>query len=120
MEKEQNIESLKSKIGLGIKFWLIFEDKNILGSGWANLLESIKLNNKIAGNEAGSLTQAAKDCGVDARHSCELRCVCRRLGKTRMCRSGLYNGLVYLLFSFLLLLNFLQIKVNTPFETGIL
>ena len=43
-DDDPNIEKLKSKISFGIKFWLEFQDKerkNILGSGWANLLECI-------------------------------------------------------------------------------
>ena len=69
MENEPNIENLKSKISIGIKFWLIFEDKNILGSGWAKLLEYIEKNNNITKNEAGSLTQAAKDCGYSYKYA---------------------------------------------------
>jgi molybdate transport repressor ModE-like protein len=56
MVKEPNIESLKLKLKIGTKFWLKFENNNILGSGWAELLENIEKNEK------GSLTQAAKAC----------------------------------------------------------
>lgn len=56
MEENPNIEDLKSKINFGIKFWLKFEDEDILGSGWAELLEN------IASNVDGSLDQAAKAC----------------------------------------------------------
>ncbi len=56
MKNQPNIEDLKPKIKLGVKFWLEFEDKSVLGSGWAELLEKIKKN------EDGSLTQAAKEC----------------------------------------------------------
>jgi len=58
MVKEPQIEELKSKLRYGIKIWLEFKEdektKNILGSGWAKLLESI---DKI---EGGSLSHAAK------------------------------------------------------------
>ncbi|MFX0076702.1 MAG: winged helix-turn-helix domain-containing protein [Candidatus Hermodarchaeota archaeon] len=56
MKNHPNIEDLKPKIKLGIKFWLEFENKSVLGSGWAELLEIIKKN------DGGSLTQAAKEC----------------------------------------------------------
>ena len=38
MNDESDIEELKAKIGIGIKFWLEFENKSILGHGWAQLL----------------------------------------------------------------------------------
>lgn len=67
--EEPNIENLKKKVGFGIKFWLEFQDnqcENILGSGWANLLERIyKTNN----NEPKSLTQAAKECGYSYKYA---------------------------------------------------
>ncbi len=63
MENELNIEDLKSKIGFGIKFWLEFENKSILGSGWANLLENIERNKKL------SLTKAAKECGYSYKYA---------------------------------------------------
>ena len=50
------IEELKSKLKVGLKVWIKFEDSNILGSGWAELLENIEKNKN------GSLTQAAKAC----------------------------------------------------------
>ncbi|MFX0005323.1 MAG: winged helix-turn-helix domain-containing protein [Promethearchaeota archaeon] len=56
MENHPNIEELKSKVGFGVKLWLKFDNKNILGSGWAELLDKIKKN------DGGSLTQAAKEC----------------------------------------------------------
>jgi len=56
MENQPNIDELKPKIKLGMKFWLEFENKSIMGSGWAELLENIKKN------DDGSLTQAAKEC----------------------------------------------------------
>ena len=52
MNDEPDIEELKAKIGVGIKFWLEFEKKSILGHGWAQLLENIEKN------KDGSLTQA--------------------------------------------------------------
>ena len=52
MSDKPDIEKLKSNISFGIKFWLEFDDKSILGSGWAKLLENIEKN------EGGSLTQA--------------------------------------------------------------
>lgn len=52
MVDEPDIEEIKSKIGFGIKFWLEFDKKSILGSGWAKLLENIERN------KDGSLTQA--------------------------------------------------------------
>ncbi|MFW9876734.1 MAG: winged helix-turn-helix domain-containing protein [Candidatus Thorarchaeota archaeon] len=63
MAKEPKIEKLKSKISFGIKFWLQFENKSILGSGWAELLKSIEKNKK------GSLTQAAKDCNYSYKYA---------------------------------------------------
>jgi molybdate transport system regulatory protein len=63
MAKEPKIEELKSKISFGIKFWLQFENKSILGSGWAELLKCIKKN------EEGSLTQAAKDCNYSYKYA---------------------------------------------------
>lgn len=62
-EPDIDIESLKSKISFGIKFWLEFENTSILGSGWAKLLENIKIN------EEGSLTQAAKECGYSYKYA---------------------------------------------------
>ncbi len=65
----ENIEDLKSKIGFGIKFWLEFQNdkrKNILGSGWAKLLENIDNTKK---NEPKSLTLAAKECGYSYKYA---------------------------------------------------
>jgi len=56
MDEQPNIGELKTKIKVGLKFWLEFEDVNVLGSGWAELLEN------IASNVGGSLDQAAKAC----------------------------------------------------------
>lgn len=64
-----SLEKLKSKIGFGIKFWLEFHDgesKNILGSGWAKLLECINLSEK---NEPKSLTRAAEECGYSYKYA---------------------------------------------------
>ena len=64
-----NIEKLRSKIGFGIKFWLVFQDKdrkNILGSGWANLLECI---DDTENNRPKSLTKAAKECGYSYKYA---------------------------------------------------
>ncbi|MDX1798449.1 MAG: LysR family transcriptional regulator [Candidatus Lokiarchaeia archaeon] len=63
MESQSNIEDLKSKVGFGIKFWLEFDNKSILGSGWAELLDKIK------NNEEGSLTLAAKECGYSYKYA---------------------------------------------------
>ena len=68
-EDKHDIEKLKSKIGFGIKFWLEIQDKgrkNILGSGWANLLECIDSANK---GEPKSLTKAAKECGYSYKYA---------------------------------------------------
>ncbi len=63
MENQPNIEDLKAKVGFGIKFWLEFENKSILGSGWAELLDIIEKN------EEGSLTLAAKECGYSYKYA---------------------------------------------------
>ena len=60
---EPNFKSLKSKISFGIKFWLKFENKSILGAGWAKLLHNIK------DNKEGSLTQAARECGYSYKYA---------------------------------------------------
>jgi len=68
-ENDPNIEKLKNKISFGIKFWLKFENKgpkNILGSGWANLLESI---NSSDNKEPKSLTKAAIECGYSYKYA---------------------------------------------------
>ncbi|MFW9881501.1 MAG: winged helix-turn-helix domain-containing protein [Candidatus Thorarchaeota archaeon] len=72
-----NIEKLKAKIKFGLKFWLEFENKSILGSGWANLLEKIKKN------EGGSLTLAAKECGYSYKYAWNiLKRIEKRTGMT--------------------------------------
>lgn len=63
MTKEPKIEDLKRKINFGIKFWLQFENKSVLGSGWANLLKCIKKNKE------SSLTQAAKECNYSYKYA---------------------------------------------------
>ena len=63
MENQANIEDLKSKVAFGIKFWLEFDNKSIMGSGWADLLD------KIEKNEQGSLTRAAKECGYSYKYA---------------------------------------------------
>ena len=82
-EDDPNIEKLKSKISFGIKFWLEFENegpKNILGSGWANLLECI---NGSDNKEPKSLTKAAKECGYSYKYAWNiLNKIKERTGKT--------------------------------------
>jgi len=63
MGEEPDLENLKKKIGFGIKFWLEFENKSILGSGWANLLKNIDEH------KGGSLTQAAKECKYSYKYA---------------------------------------------------
>jgi len=69
LNEEPNIEKLKKKVGFGIKFWLEFQDnkrENILGSGWANLLENIHMTKNVGPK---SLTQAAKECGYSYKYA---------------------------------------------------
>jgi molybdate transport system regulatory protein len=64
-----DLEKYKSKVGFGIKIWLEYQDNNsanILGSGWAKLLESIKSEKK---DDLKSLTQAAKECGYSYKYA---------------------------------------------------
>ena len=56
MPTEPNLDVLKSKLKVGLKIWMKFDNNNVLGSGWAELLENIEKN------KTGSLTQAAKAC----------------------------------------------------------
>lgn len=83
LEDNSNIEELKSKISFGIKFWLEIEyegRKNILGSGWANLLECI---DSIDETEPKSLTKAAKECGYSYKYAWNiLNKIKQRSGKT--------------------------------------
>jgi molybdate transport system regulatory protein len=64
-----DLEKYKSKVGFGIKIWLEYQDNdsaNILGSGWAKLLESIKSEKN---DDLKSLTQAAKECGYSYKYA---------------------------------------------------
>ena len=83
LNEEPNIENLKKKVGFGIKFWLEFQDiqrENILGSGWANLLESI---DKTDISEPKSLTQAAIECGYSYKYAWNiLNKIKKRTGKS--------------------------------------
>ncbi len=63
MEDEAIFANLKSKISFGIKFWLEFENKSILGEGWGKLLQRIKTN------ENGSITKAAKECQYSYKYA---------------------------------------------------
>ncbi len=77
MPNEPKIENLKSKISFGIKFWIEFEDKSILGSGWAALLYNIEKNKK------GSLTQAAQECNYSYKYAWNiLKRIEKRTGMT--------------------------------------
>jgi len=77
MVKDPDIKELKSKLGFGVKLWLEFENQSILGSGWAKLLEN------IADNNAGSLTQAAKECGYSYKYAWNiLKRIENRTGKS--------------------------------------
>ena len=73
MKNEPNIqvdiENLKKKVNFGLKIWLEFENgdrKNILGSGWAKLLNRI---NELNVSEESSLTKAAQDCGYSYKYA---------------------------------------------------
>jgi len=67
---KEKLEELKSNIGFGIKFWLEFhsnnEHENILGSGWAKLLETI---DQTENNEKKSLKLAAEKCGYSYKYA---------------------------------------------------
>jgi molybdate transport system regulatory protein len=77
MPNEPKIENLKSKISFGIKFWIEFEDKSILGSGWAALLYNIEKNKN------GSLTQAAQECNYSYKYAWNiLKRIEKRTGMT--------------------------------------
>ena len=68
-DEDLDLEKFKSKVGFGIKIWLEFRDgksENILGSGWANLLENIKSGKP---NDIKSLTQVAKECGYSYKYA---------------------------------------------------
>lgn len=73
MKNEPNIrvdiENLKKKVNFGLKIWLEFENgerKNILGSGWAKLLNRI---NELNVTDDNSLTKAAQDCGYSYKYA---------------------------------------------------
>ena len=57
------MEILKSKVGFGVKCWLKFDKKSILGSGWAKLLECLDKD------EENSLTNAAKQCNYSYKYA---------------------------------------------------
>ena len=66
---ENDLKKLKSKVRFGLKFWLEFEEgenKNILGSGWAKLLNRIE---ELELAETSSLTKAAEDCGYSYKYA---------------------------------------------------
>ncbi len=63
MRDHQNIDKFKQKIDFGIKFWLKFDDKSILGTGWARLLDMID-NNQVT-----SLSQAAEKCNYSYKYA---------------------------------------------------
>ncbi|MFO7797067.1 MAG: winged helix-turn-helix domain-containing protein [Promethearchaeati archaeon] len=63
MEENSDIEELKEKVDFGIKIWLEFEGKSILGSGWANLLACID------NSDIESLTDAAKECEYSYKYA---------------------------------------------------
>ncbi|MFW9896712.1 MAG: winged helix-turn-helix domain-containing protein [Candidatus Thorarchaeota archaeon] len=76
MVNEPKIEDLKSKLSFGIKFWLKFNNKSILGAGWAKLLENLEKN------KDGSLTQAAQDCNYSYKYAWNiLKRIEKRTGK---------------------------------------
>jgi len=81
-EIEASIENLKPKVGFGIKIWLEFNDnghENILGSGWAKLLENIYNDGK---QEKRSLTQVAEECGYSYKYAWNiLKRIEKRTGK---------------------------------------
>ena len=69
MVLENDIEKLKSKVRFGLKFWLEFDEgekKNILGSGWAKLLNRIE---KLDQKGESSLTKAAEECGYSYKYA---------------------------------------------------
>jgi molybdate transport system regulatory protein len=63
MKDLPELEGQKKKIGYGIKIWLTYEGKSILGAGWAKLLEIIDKE------EVDSLTQAAKECNYSYKYA---------------------------------------------------
>ena len=75
MEKKPNFDELKSRLGFGIKFWLEFDKKSILGSGWATLLGFIEEDQE----NSGSLTLAAKKCGYSYKYAWNIINMCGML-----------------------------------------
>jgi len=63
MKNIREIEVQKKKIGYGVKIWLTYEGKSILGAGWAKLLDIIDKE------EIDSLTQAAKECNYSYKYA---------------------------------------------------
>ncbi|MFO8017973.1 MAG: hypothetical protein R6U96_05015 [Promethearchaeia archaeon] len=63
MDNEPNLEKLKKNISFGIKYWLSYNDENILGKGWANLLQNIH------DDDVTSLTDAAQKCGYSYKYA---------------------------------------------------
>ena len=84
MESEPStadIEEIKKKINFGIKFWLQFENKSILGSGWAKLLDNI--------DKYESLTQAANECNYSYKYALNiLKRIKERLGGVPIVDTG--------------------------------
>jgi molybdate transport repressor ModE-like protein len=80
--QSDDIENLKKKVSFGLKIWLEFENgerKNILGSGWAKLLNRI---NELSVVEDNSLTKAAQDCGYSYKYAWNiLKRIEKRTGK---------------------------------------
>ena len=78
-----NIESLKNRVSFGLKMWLEFENgerKNILGSGWARLLNRI---DELSAMEDNSLTRASRDCGYSYKYAWNiLKRIEKRTGQT--------------------------------------
>jgi len=67
MAKKVDIEELKSKLRYGVKIWLEFQgeekNENILGSGWARLLDIISKTDHC------SLTYAAQECKYSYKYA---------------------------------------------------
>ncbi|MBD3194875.1 MAG: ModE family transcriptional regulator [Candidatus Lokiarchaeota archaeon] len=78
------LDELKPNVDFGIKIWLEFDGKNILGQGWAKLLEYIRNNE----SEKGSLTKAAKQCGYSYKYAWNiLKRIEKRTGKAAVITS---------------------------------
>ncbi len=67
MAKKVDIEELKSKLRFGVKVWLEFQSEekkeNILGSGWARLLDIISKTDNC------SLTFASQECKYSYKYA---------------------------------------------------